>query len=275
MWSVWAAAAGRISGRIDDQRLKMTAGGGRFSLPVVCRLLRPILASLPDKSMVGEGGRMQGLYSVSPALRLDVESVGENIQKELQGKASLLEYITLPEVGQHVVLRFELRGEISSLDELDEIENRLSRLVGEEFWTVLVGDSYRRVKPPLPLGVLPARLEKFAQVVQHKPVPVASTPVAPEIAKDSQIIRSHVPLSPSDWVWEVEVPLSVGVSLPVIRIVSENLRDGEVITIGEQKLAVEYVPNNAGYESLVKAYPLARKAGKSVVRYILERSHDV
>ncbi len=218
---------------------------------------------------------MQGLYSVSPNLRMNVERVGEKIHKEFQGKVSLLEYITLPEVGQHVVLRFELQGEISGLDEIDEIENRLSRLVGEEFWAVLVGDTYRRVKPPLPLAALPERLEKFAQVVMHKPVPVASTPIAPEIEKDGQIIRSHIPLSPSDWVWEVEVPLLAGAGLPIIRIVSENLRDGEVTTIGEREFAVEYVPHNAGYKSLVKAYPLARQAGKAVVRYILEHGSGV
>ena len=128
------------------------------------------------------------------------------------------------------------------------------------------------MKPPLPLASFPMWLEKFAQVVMHTPMPVASTPFAPGIKRDGQIIRVHVPLFPKDWVWEVEVPLFARESLPIIRIVSKNLRDRQVVTLGGQEFAVEYVPHNAGYKSLVKAYPLARKAGKAVVRYILESS---
>ena len=218
---------------------------------------------------------MQGLYSVSPALLMSVERIGKKIHRELQGKVLLLEYITLPEAGQHVVLRFEPREELSNLKEIDALENRLSQLIGEEFWAVVVGEIYRRVEPPLSLAALPMWLEKFAQVVMHKPVPVASTPFASGIKRDGQIIRAHVPLFSSDWIWEVEVPLLARASLPIIRIVSENLRDRQVVIIGGREFAVEYVPHNAGYKSLVKAYPLARKAGKAVVRYILEHSGDM
>ena len=213
---------------------------------------------------------MQGLYSVSPALLKSVARLGEKIHKEFQGKVSLSEYVTLPETGQHVVLRFEAREKISTLDEVDALENRLSRLAGRNFWAVLAGATYAQVEPPLPLAALPMRLEEFAQAVRHTPVPIASTPFASGIGKDAQIIRAHIPLSPGDWVWEVEVPLSAEAGLPIIRIVSENLRDEQVLTIGEQAFSVEYAPHNAGYEGLVKAYPLARKAGKAVVRYILD-----
>ena len=64
---------------------------------------------------------------------MNVERIGEKIRRELQGKVFLLEYITLPEAGQHVVLRFEPRAEISGLDEIDAIENRLSQLVVKGF----------------------------------------------------------------------------------------------------------------------------------------------
>ncbi len=218
---------------------------------------------------------MQGLYSVSPALLADVKSIGEKVRGELQGGVSLVEYITLPEAGQHVVLRFEVRKEISSLDEIDALENRLSRLAGEWFWVVLVGETYSRVNPQLPLAEMPIRLEKFAQVVMHEPVPLASTPFASEIGKDGQTIRAHIPLSPGDWVWEVEVPLSAGEVLPIIRVVSGEERGEWVVTIGEREFAVEYVPHSAGYEGLVKAYPLARKAGMALIRYVFEHTGDV
>ena len=213
---------------------------------------------------------MPGLYSVSPALFRKVTRIGKRIQAAVQGRGALLEYITLPEAGQHVVLRFELWGEISSLDEIDAMETRLSRLAGEAFWAVLVGDAYRQAKPSLPLAALPMRLAAFAQGVRHQPLPVASTPFAPEIARDAQIIRAHIPLSPGDWVWEVEIPLPADASVPIIRIAAENPREGQVVTIGEQEFAVEYVPHDAGYKGLVKAYPLARAAGMAVVHYILE-----
>ena len=112
---------------------------------------------------------MQELYSVSPALFMKVERIGESIHRKFQGRVSLLEYITLPEMGQHVVLRFELRGKVSGLNEIDAIENKLSQWVGEDFWAVLVGETYRRVEPPLPWAALPTGLEKFSQVVAHEP----------------------------------------------------------------------------------------------------------
>ncbi len=218
---------------------------------------------------------MQELYSVSPALFMKVERIGESIHRKFQGRVSLLEYITLPEMGQHVVLRFDLREKVSGLNEIDAIENKLSQWVGEDFWAVLVGETYRRVEPPLPWATLSTGLEKFSQVVVHEPVPVASTPFASEIEKDAQIIRAHIPLSPDDWVWEVEVPLRAGSSLPIIRIVSKSPRDEQVVTIDEREFVVEYVPDNATYEGLVKAYPLARAAGKAVGHYILEHSRNV
>jgi len=218
---------------------------------------------------------MQGLYSISPALFVNIRSIGKEIRRELQGSVSLLEYITLPEAGQHVILRFEVREKVSSLDEIDALENTLSRMAGEGFWVVLVGETYNRVKLQLPLAEMPMRLEKFAQVVTHKPVPVASTPFASEIENDGRIIRSHIPLPPGDWVWEVEVPLSEGGSLPLVRIVSEKSRGGRTVAIGGREFAVEYVPHSSGYKGLVKAYPLARKAGRALVRYIFEHTDNV
>ena len=215
---------------------------------------------------------MKGLFSVSPTLQASIEQARERVCDAFQDEVRLVEYITLPEAGQHVVLRFALQREISTLDEVDTIENALDQLVGEEFWVVLVGETYGQVEPELPLAALPVHLGKFARVVSDIPVPAASTPYAPQIKKDGQIIRACIPLGPNDWVWEVEVPLSADKTQPIIRIVSERTRDKQMITIGEQDYSVEYVPQSESYVGLVKAYPLARQAGRSLVRYIFERT---
>ncbi len=212
------------------------------------------------------------LYSVSSALTGEILKAANEVSRTLRGKVSLVEYITLPEVGQHVVLRFRLRGEPSNLDGIDTIENMLDRLVGENFWAVIVGEAYRKVDPEFPLDKLPARLEEFSKIVANMPLPVASPPFASKIKEDAQIIRETTPLSPDDWVWEVEVPFNKEENLPIIRIVSAKPRGKELISIGGQEYTVEFLPPGDSYKTLVKVYPLARKSGMALLRYIFEAS---
>ncbi len=213
------------------------------------------------------------LYSVSTALTGEIFKVANEVFSALQGKVSLVEYVTLPEAGQHVIMRFGHRGEPSSLDEIDAIENMLDRLVGENFWAVIVGEAYKKVDPEFPLDKLPARLEIFSNIVTNMPLPVASTPFASKIKEDEQIIRSNIRLSSDDWVWEVEVPSNKEENLPVIRIVSAKPQDKEAVTIGAQEFTVEFLPPGDSYKALVKAYPMARKSGMALLRYIFDESY--
>ena len=216
---------------------------------------------------------MKGLYSVSSALTGEILKVANEVSRTLKGKVSLVEYVTLPEVGQHVILRFELQDKSFSLDEIDAIENMLDRLVGENFWAVIVGEAYRKVAPEFPLDKLPARLEIFSKIVANIPLPVASTPFASKIKEDAQIIRETTTLSPDDWVWEVEVPFNKEENLPIIRIVSAKPQDKVVVTIGDQEFTVEFLPPGDSYKALVKAYPMARKSGMALLRYIFDESY--
>jgi len=217
---------------------------------------------------------MKGLYSISPTLQISVRQARERVYATFQNEMRLVEYITLPEAGQHVVLRFAVRKRIFTLDEMDELENALARLVGEEFWAVLVGETYSHAAPPLPLTTLPVQLEKVARAVSDIPLPVASTPYAPRIKQDGQIVRAGLPLESNDWVWEVEAPSLADKSPPVVRIVSEKPRDEQMATFGDQEFLIEYMPRNESYVGLVKIYPLARQAGRSLVRYIFEHADD-
>ena len=216
---------------------------------------------------------MKGLYSVSSALTGEILKVANEVLSTLQGKVSLVEYVTLPEAGQHVILRFEHRGKPSSLEKIDAIENMLDQLVGENFWAVIVGEAYEKVDPEFPLDKLPARLEIFSKIVANIPLPVASTPFASKIKEDAQIIRSKILLSPEDWIWEVEVPFNKAENLPIIRIVSAKPRGKELISIGGQDFTVEFPPPGDSYKALAKAYPLARKSGMALLRYIFDESY--
>ena len=213
---------------------------------------------------------MQQLFSVHHIFSETLREQKGKTFRELEDKAYLVEYITLPEAGQHVILRFGHRGKPSSLDEIDAIENMLDRLVGENFWAVIVGEAYRKVDPEFPLDKLPAKLEIFSKIVANIPLPVASTPFASKIKEDAQIIRSNIRLSSDDWIWEVEIPLNKEKTLPVIRIVSAKPRDKEVVTIGAQEFTVEFLPPGDSYKALVKAYPLARKSGQALLRFIFD-----
>jgi len=211
------------------------------------------------------------IYSVSSALQEQIRHVGEVVQDALQESVSLVEYVTLPEAGQHIVLRFEVQRPVPTLEDLDRLEGTLCNLVGEEFWAVLVGRIFSQVEPPLPLSELPARLERLAQALYDMPVPTSSTKHALLIQHDAQIIRNRLSLAQNEWVWEVEVPVNNG-GPSLIRIVSEKLGPEQALTVDGQQFQVEYVPQSGGYLALVKAYPDARRVGSSLMHYVFNRT---
>lgn len=76
------------------------------------------------------------LYSTAQRLFKQVEKIGQNIWLAFHGRVRLIEYITLPEVGQHIILRFEVLRTDMKLDNLDRLENELCAFVGGAFWCV-------------------------------------------------------------------------------------------------------------------------------------------
>ncbi len=215
---------------------------------------------------------MMLLYSVSRPLRERIRQAGTKVQNVLQGSVYLSEYITLPEAGQHIVLRFELRRLVASLDVLDELESAIRGLVGEEFWAVLLGQAFSQVRPSLAISMLPERLEKLGQVLRSVPVPISSANHAQYLWKDAQVLREELALGQDDWIWEVEVPMTDGE--PIVRIVSEKTGPKRMLVFEGRPFQVEYVPPSCGYLGLVKAYPRACQAHKSLMGYIFESTDE-
>ncbi|RME56531.1 hypothetical protein D6779_10460 [Candidatus Parcubacteria bacterium] len=208
------------------------------------------------------------LYSTSQKLCKQVEKIGQSIWLAFHGQVRLIEYITLPETGQHVILRFEVLREGLSLDDLDHLENELCAFVGDGFWCVLTGSVFAQTQPPLLVSELPLRLERLAQAMLREPMPLASTEHALHIRNDAQVLRSLLELGESEWVWEIEVPIGHA-EHPLIRVVSERVKNG-TIHIEGQLFEVESMMPSDSYLCLVKAYPYARLSHKALMHYVFE-----
>ena len=102
-----------------------------------------------------------GLFSGSSQLKETITAVRKKVQNELDKSISLVEYITLPDFGQHIILRFELDTS-KTLGEIDYLESRLRNLAGRDLWVTLAGACYMNIYPPGIISELPDRLVRLS-----------------------------------------------------------------------------------------------------------------
>jgi hypothetical protein len=215
---------------------------------------------------------MTGLFSTSSQLRDAVSAVRKKVQNELGKSISLVEYITLPDFGQHIILRFELDPTPRTLAKIDFWESKLRNLVGRDLWVTLSG-CYKDIYPPGIFSELSDRLVRLSPMLVNIPVPVSTSKYAELIRQDADVIRAAI----QNWqceIWEIEIPAKEKL-LPIIRIIGEGDDRPPSIIIGAQKFEIEYYPENDSYENLLKAYKLSSQSGLSLVHYIVENSDNV
>lgn len=214
---------------------------------------------------------MPKIFSISAEFRQEIAAVEQKVQNDLGSGLSLCETITLPDFGQHVILRFEVAGEVASLTEIDQLETSLKEIVGQDYWAALVGAVYRQVLPEHFLAELPARLEQLSQAIPCAPMPVSSSPYAERIQKDAEVIRAHLGLEPECRIWEIESATSES-EAPTLRLITGNpeLLQSGLVSIGQQQFQVELLPCNDTYATLLSVYGLASQSGKALLHYLYE-----
>jgi hypothetical protein len=91
---------------------------------------------------------------------------------------------------------------------------------------------------------------------------------------DGKVIRKQLGHDSSYLVWEIEVPFNQSTT-PIIRIISgsSTAQDHpETTSISGINFQLEYLPQSDSYQALLKAYPLAARVGKSLLRYVYEHT---
>jgi hypothetical protein len=217
---------------------------------------------------------MTEIYTLSSQLQESILKSVWNIQQAFHGTVSLVETITLPDLGQQVVLRFQAHVPPLALDAVDHLENVVRDLVEGDFWTSFTSNVYDRIKHPPDLSQLQARLEKLSLYLSETTIPISTSPHAVYLRMDGKFIRAQLGLDQTCLVWEIEIP-SESTITPTIRIIrgSTTIQEHpDTLSIGGRNFHIEYLPPSSSYQALLKAYPLAVREGKSLLRYVYEQT---
>jgi len=123
----------------------------------------------------------------------------ERIISAFEPPIELVEYITLPDHGQRVILRFELvDSRPLSFAEADALESRLRGLAGSDYWATLVGSYHGQADYDL--------TQRLTQIDQALPAGILRfhpTSHSQPIRQDAHIVRDALDLTDDVLVWEI------------------------------------------------------------------------
>lgn len=215
---------------------------------------------------------MSDIFILSPQLQelaLDAEQIA---QSQVQESIELEEIIVLPELGQHIILCFEVLEPLPTLEKIDALADALRQIIGQDFW-VSLRNVYTQVYPHLDLSELSQRLEKLSRVVANMALPISSAKYASLIQNDARLIRAELRLGQEYQLWEVEIPMRENVT-PIIRVLGEQPveKDSTIAYINQQRFEIEYLKPGDSYQVCVKAYVLASQTKKAILHYIIEKT---
>lgn len=85
------------------------------------------------------------MYCLSDELLGNIKKISQEIYEKTKGVVSYEEYIVLPYYGGNIILRFDLKKEKVTLDELDRYEALMYEIVKDDFLIDFMGDVYKKV----------------------------------------------------------------------------------------------------------------------------------
>lgn len=185
---------------------------------------------------------------------------------------ALVEIITLPDLGQRVILRFGTLGQRRlTMEEADTIEPRLRELVGSNYWATVIGSDLEGVSVDLVEDLVAIDAALPQSLLTFKP-----THHAAELARDADTVRRSLGLADHHWVWEIEMPVADTV-LPVVRIVDRaEVGQGltashpspEVRAVAKMPCEVVFLRSNPSFRGCLKAYAGAERQRVALNSYI-------
>lgn len=170
------------------------------------------------------------------------------------------EFIALPHYGS-VILRFDLKKEQYSLDEVDRYENLLRSLVGEDFLIDFMGSVYRK------LGIEPQKLPSILEELydSYREEPIFPLAYAQEIREDAKGLLHFCGLGEDLPVWEIQPEEG---EILLLLLAEEN---GEPHTVTKDGSCVHVMEvEQRSCRSLMGAAFYARRKNISLLRALLQ-----
>ena len=219
----------------------------------------------------------RALYSASQNMQKAVRDTANKIIAAFEQPMRLVEYITLPDFGQRIILRFRLVGNQLLLnEEVDSLESRMRTLAGSDYWVTLTVNSYEAVEDKLRQQLTAIDRAVSASILQYNP-----TSHIEKIGQDAPIIRRALHLPEEFLIWEFEIPISDTSALPAIRII-DTFEEGDGLssrqksgpaTVDDIHCTVVYLKNNPSFTGCLKAYFAAQQQQKALANFISQFQH--
>ena len=141
------------------------------------------------------------LFIASDGLKNRIKAVSDRIDEQTGHQVVFEEFIAIPQYGGNIILRYNVLSKNYTLEDLDDYEEVMNRVVGNEFLINFMGSVYRHV------GIDYTNIEeKFLSLkekYQHTAIPQAA--FAEAVQADAKYILHLCDLPEDSEVWEIQV----------------------------------------------------------------------
>jgi len=208
------------------------------------------------------------MYITNQELVNDIKLTVERVELRFNGLFKFDEYIAIPYYGTNIILRFSYVGnENISLPELDELEERLRKIVGDRYFANLMGTVYQTQ------GLNYANLKSITQQIDSLyDIEIFSNSFHKTgLNNDCSQIKSLFSLVETPKIWEIQVNNDEILILALNNgdtIIKDN--ETEVITGEDRKMRLVFVENDNSYRGLMKTVMLAISQKVSMCHILLD-----
>jgi hypothetical protein len=215
---------------------------------------------------------MCALFSTSIIVRDAVYSISKQIECAIEQPINLVEYITLPDFGQRIILRYKsVYNRQLSYNEVDMLESRMRTFAGANYWVTLTVDSSEDVDYNLFHQLVAINRKIPANILDFNP-----TPHAEEIQQDAYLLRDSLNLTEDLLIWEIEVPIPKTLAPIIIRIIDTSEEGegpssrhiSEQLKVGDERCQAVFLKNNTSFVGCLKAYFAAEQQQMALVNFI-------
>ena len=221
-----------------------------------------------------EGSVLIIIYTFSDELYYQIKKVNRKVQNNINKKIKLEEYISLPEFGQVIILRYYIAdNKLNNQNELNNLESKLRTIVGDKYWVMTRGEVYKK----LGFKFNPNILEKINEHYPDNIISYPQTKFQKLIKKDAKYIRKKLNIDKENKIYELEVPFQLAdreEKLKVIRILFSNREKSEKETfkIEDNSYKIETNLNLSAWKGNLKAYILASRSNKALLNFLMDFS---
>ena len=187
-----------------------------------------------------------------------ITDISNKVEKSTNGRVVFEEYVALPYYG-NVILRFDLKQENYTIDDVDLYEREIYKIVGQDFLADFIGSVYRKV------GVDYSCLEKTFSIFAslYKDEPIIESKYGKLIKNDAIQILQKCGYDCNLKIWEIQCEDEIGVY--VLGQKSKKLN-----TVQLDKPYCFYETDESKCEALIKAAFFAKRNNVSLGRLMLD-----